>query len=78
MSKDAVNLTVSFVHNDKAYDGVTLNAGVEFEVVNELCVSSLKFTNAADAPEGILLQGVSAVDVPAIAFRPYLQLWPAA
>ena len=73
---DNINITVNFLHDDKQYQGVTLHNGVGLNVVDDLCIESLTFSNTTNPPKGILLQGVSAVVIDSLPHRPYLQLKP--
>lgn len=79
--KTAVNITVPFSHNGNHYVGVAVCDGVGISLVDAPCGPGrqlLSFSNAADAPTGIIWDGVTAVDDKSQPAQGYLKLKPAA
>jgi hypothetical protein len=74
-----VNITVAFSHKGHHFDGVAAANGVGFELVDAPCGAGrqlLQFTNCANAPTGIIWDGVTAVDDKSAPVPQYLLLKP--
>ncbi len=77
--KPVINVTVSFSHKSHHYNGIALSDGVGFELIDAPCGVQrqlLKFTNCANAPTGIIWDGVTAVDDKSAPVPAYLLLKP--
>ena len=79
--KKAINITVALSHKGKSYKGIAVLNGVTLELVDTPCGLGgklLSFGNTADAPTGVLFQGVTCIDDTSTAAEGYLQLKPLA
>lgn len=75
----AVNMTIPLNHNGKHYNGISLNSGVGFDLVDAPCGPArqvLSFSNCSSAPTGIFWDGVTGLDDKSPAVKEYLQLQP--